>query len=298
MGSLVTAVVIAKRRRAARFPEAARRTGASANGMEFEVHGDGPRTLLYIPGGPGSEISTGIMAKMTSSQFAPYVRAGFTVWRVTRRRNMPQGHTIADMADDCAAFIETKLGGGPVDLVIGESNGGLIAQYLAANHPTLMKRVVLAISAGAISESGKDLDRRWATARAEGRHADAGAIFLEYVFPGDDRAALRERLGPIAGRLFAKSPVPAGDLLVEAEAEAAFDARGILPQIKAPVLLVCGDQDEFFSREIVEETAQLIPDSTVVWYEGMGHLRSAMNSRTAIEVLQWAGPEPAVAATA
>ena len=97
------------------------------------------------------------------------------------------------------------------------------------------------------------------------------------------------RLGPLAGRLFVNSPVPAEDLLVEAEAEAAFDARGILSGIQVPVLIVCGDRDEFFSREIVEETAQLIPDSTLVWNAGMGHVRAAMNPGTPRAVLKWAG---------
>ena len=270
------------------YREMERRTGVSDAGMEFEVLGDGLRTLLFIPGGPGSEVPTGLMAKMMSSQFTPYVRAGFTVWHVTRRRNMPQGYSIADMADDYAAFVAAEMGG-TVDLVVGESFGGLVAQYLAANHPTLVHRVVLAVSAGAITDSGKDLDRRWASARAEGRFADAGEVFLEYVLPGADRAALRRRLGPLAGRLFANSSVPAEDLLVEAEAEAGVHARGILSGIQVPVLIVCGDQDEFFSREIVEETAELIPDSTLVWNAGMGHVRAAMDPGTPRAVLEWAG---------
>ena len=288
LAAIAVGVVVAKRRRVELHTEIERRTGVSDDGMEFDVLGAGQRTLLFIPGGPGSEVPTGLLAKMMPSQFTPYVRAGFTVWNVTRRRNMPQGHSIADMADDYAAFVAAEIGG-TVDLVVGESYGGLVAQYLAANHPTLVHRVVLAVSAGAITDSGKDLDRRWAAARAEGRFADAGVLFLEFVLPGADRAALRQRLGRLAGRLFVNSSVPASDLLVEAEAEGAFDARGILPGIQAPVLIVCGDQDEFFSREIVEETAQLIPDSTLVWIAGMGHMRAAMNPGIPRAVLEWAG---------
>jgi pimeloyl-ACP methyl ester carboxylesterase len=226
------------------------------------------------------------MAKVMSSQQRPFVRAGYSVWNVTRRRNMPSGHTIADMADDYAEFIAHELGG-QVDLVIGESYGGIIAQYLAANHPALVGAVVLALAAGNITEWGKDVDVRWATARAEGRDADAGAVFLEYVIPGAHRAGLRRRLGPLAGRMFAHSAVPSGDLLVEAQAEAAFDGRDVLPRIQSPVLILCGDEDQFFSRDIVEETVSLIPDCTVVWYEGLGHLRAAMSGRVPTDVLAW-----------
>jgi pimeloyl-ACP methyl ester carboxylesterase len=289
------AVAAAVRARTKHQPVKQGATGTSANGMEYARLGDGDKTLLFIGGGPGSEIPAGLMARVMSNQHKPFVRAGYNVWIVTRQRGMPPGHSIADMAGDYAKFITDELGG-HVDLVVGESYGGIIAQYLAANHPALVDRVVLALAAGTITEWGRDVDVRWATARAEGRNDDAGAVFLEYVIPGAHRAAMRRRLGPLAGRMFAHSVVPAGDLLVEAQAEAAFDARGVLTRIQSPVLILCGDEDQFFSRDIVEETASLIPDCTVVWYEGMGHMRAAMSGRIPTDVLTWVstkGREPA-----
>src|SRR5690606_30319157 len=122
------------------------------------------------------------------------------------------GHSVSDMADDYARFIEEELDG-HADLVVGESYDGIIAQYLAADHPDRVGRVVLALAAATITDAGKDLDVRWAPARAEGRHADAGEFCLEYVFPGEDRAGLRRRLRPLSGRMFAGSSVPSGDLL-------------------------------------------------------------------------------------
>lgn len=288
MASAVVAagVVSLGRLRARRNPPPPRRTGVSTNGMEYEVLGDGLRTLLFIPGGPGSEIPTGLMARAMIGQVLPFVRAGYTVWHVTRRRHMPAGHTISDMADDYARFIEEELGG-HVDLVVGESYGGAIAPYLAANHPTLVGHIVLALAAATITDRGKELDVRWATARAEGRHADAGEVFLEYVLPGERQARLRRRLGPLAGLLFARSSVPAQDLLVEAQAEAAFDGRGVLSRIEAPVLMLCGDQDEFFTPEAVKETSDAIPNATVRLYKGKNHLGAAMSGRIPTDVLAW-----------
>ncbi|WP_188742760.1 alpha/beta fold hydrolase [Agromyces bauzanensis] len=255
--------------------------------MEYAVLGDGRKTILFIPGGPGSEIPTGGLArKGILGQLKPYTEAGYTVWQVCRRRNMPVGHTVADMADDYARFIREELGG-HVDVVIGESYGGMIAIYLAADHAALTGRVVLALAAATITDSGRELDRRWARARAEGRFSDAGAIALEYVLRGDEMAGLRHRLGPLVGRMFANSHIPAGDLLVEGDAEASFDARGVLGRITVPVLLLCGDSDQFFTPDIVRETAAGIPDCTVVWFEGMGHMRAAMSGRIPREVLAW-----------
>ncbi len=282
-GAGAAAVVLARR---SGQPDVPRRTGTSADGMDYEVLGDGRRTLLFIPGGPGSQIPTGLMGKAMGRQHLPYVRAGYSVWNVTRRRHMPPGHTVSDMADDYARFVDEQLGG-HVDLVVGESYGGMIAQYLAARHPSRVGLVVLAQAAATITDRGRDTDVRWATARAEGRHADAGALMLEGVLPGDDRAAWRRRLGPLAGLLFARSEVPPGDLLVEAEAEATFESLDVLPQIEAPVLLLCGDRDEFFSVEAVEETARRIPDATVRLYEGKNHMGAAMSGRIPGDVLAW-----------
>lgn len=284
-----TAAVVARRRRA-RVDASTPRVALAANGMQYAVVGDGRETILFIPGGPGSEIPAGGLARNAIlAPLKPYAEAGFTVWQVCRRRNMPVGHTVADMADDYARFIRDELGG-HVDVVIGESYGGMIAIHLAADHADLIGRVVLALAAATITDSGRDLDRRWARARAEGRFGDAGAVALEYVLPGEDRAGLRRRLGPLVGRMFANSHTPPGDLLVEADAEAAFDARAVLGNITVPVLLLCGDNDQFFTPDIVSATAAGIPDCTVVWYEGMGHLRAAMSGRIPRDVLAWIQP--------
>ena len=269
--------------RAARPP---RRTGTSADGIEYSVLGSGPRTLLNLPGGPGSELPSGLLARFTEARFLPFVRAGYAVWTVTRPRGMPPGHTVADMASDCARFVEEHVGA-PVDLLLGESYGGMIALHVAADHPQTARRVVLVVSAAVVTPEGTDVDVRWARARAEGRHAEAGAVFLEYFLPGQRAAGVRRLLGPAAGRLFAGSRVPAGDLLVEADAEAAFDARPALARIPVPVLMLCGDRDRFFARSAVQATCDAVPDCSLVWYHGRGHLRAASSRRVPQDVLDW-----------
>lgn len=274
-----------------------RRTGTSAGGMEYLVLGDGPRTLLNIPGGPGSDLPSGVLGRLTERELRPYLDARYTVWTVTRARHMPPGHSVADMADDHARFVREELGGA-VDVVLGQSYGGMIALHLAAQHPDLARAVVLAGAAATLREWGKDVDARWARLRAEGRHNEAGAVFLEYLLPDDRHAGVRRVLGPVAARLFTGSTTPPGDLLVEAEAELAFDARELLGRITAPVLLLSGEEDEFFSREAVRETAAALADSTLVTYPGRGHMATLSSSDLPRDVLAWlARRESTTAAT-
>lgn len=282
------AVVVLWRGRRGDATSLPRRTGVSAGGMEYVVTGDGARTVLIIPGGPGSMIPSGPLAMMMTGDWKHYLAAGYRVCFVTRPRHMPIGHSIADMAADHARFIREELGG-QVDLVVGKSYGGLIAFYLAANHPEVARLVVAAGAAATVPEEGKELDRRWARLRAEGRHTQAAAVMLEFMMPGTRVAWLRRLAAPVLGALFATLEVPAGDLLVEAEAECAFDARDVLDHVQhvqVPVLMVYGDADEYIPRSAFEETAALIPDCTVVMYPGVGH-RAVMSSRVPQDVLAW-----------
>ena len=173
---------------------------------------------------------------------------------------------------------------------MGKSYGGLIAFYLAASHPEVARLVVAAGAAATVPEAGKEVDRRWARLRAEGRHTEAAAVMLEFMMPGSQVAWLRRLVAPVMGALFATPEIPAGDLLVEAEAECAFDAHDVLEhlrRIQVPVLLAGGDADEYIPRAAFEETAALIPDCTVVSYPGLGH-RAVMSSRVPRDVLAWA----------
>ncbi|WP_413450697.1 alpha/beta fold hydrolase [Georgenia phoenicis] len=267
-------------------PPVPRRTGTSAGGMEFLALGDGPRSLLSIPGGPGSDLPEGLLGRLTERELRPYVRAGFTVWTVTRPRGMAPGHTVADMADDYARFVREELGGA-VDVVLGTSYGGMVALHLAATHPDTASAVVLVGAAARVEEWGTDVDSRWARLRAEGRDAEAGAVFLEYLLPEPRHERARRVLGPVAGRLVSGSATPPGDLLVEADAERSFDASEVLGRITAPVLLLAGEEDRFFSLETVRETAAGITDCTLVTYPGRGHVGTVSSDDVPHDVLVW-----------
>ncbi|KGN43136.1 alpha/beta fold hydrolase [Knoellia aerolata] len=264
--------------------------------MAFAVLGTGPRSILFLPGGPGSEISRGLMAEMERRHARAYLERGYAVWTVTRRRHMEPGTTVADMAADHASFIREVMGG-QADVVVGQSYGGLVALFLAADHPEVVGRVVLAGAAAKISEWGRDVDIRWAELRAAGRHSRAGVAMMEVMLPGSRWELLRRIVGPVAGAAFRRSRTPAGDLLVEADAERGFDGRAVLGRITAPVLLVCGDADRFFPPDAVRETAGGINDCTTVTYPGLGHVRTLSGSRLQRDVLTWleaATPHPSV----
>jgi pimeloyl-ACP methyl ester carboxylesterase len=54
------------------------------------------------------------------------------------------------------------------------------------------------------------------------------------------------------------------------------------------VLLICGDRDQFFTSDVVEETGALIPGCSLIRYAGKGHMRTAASGQVAADVLAFA----------
>jgi len=272
--------VVARRRAAA--PTVPVRTGTFPNGVEYAALGSGPRTMIFLPGGPG----TPPWDRAQARGFLPaYATGEFTVWWLSRRRNMPPGHSIADMADDVAQVIAEL--GGRVDAVVGASYGGLIALYLAARHRESVGKVVLLGSTAVIPEETKALDRRFGEALGNGRFTEAGEAGLEEMPVRSP--LLRRLLAPIVGRMLASWHLNRPDVLVEMEAEMAYDARPILPKVTAPVLIVAGTGDFLLPREAIEETARGLRDCTVIWHDGENHVRTIKGKRAVGEVLEFLG---------
>jgi pimeloyl-ACP methyl ester carboxylesterase len=228
----------------------------------------------------------------------PLVEDGWTAWVVTRRQHIPQGYSIADMADDYAQLIADDLGG-RVRAAVGISTGGMIGIQLAARHPHHLGRIAV-VAAGYVADGPRcEGDLRFAQLLHDGRTAEAiasmfGDAFPDVRVPGAPRVA-GALLGPLVLRGAHASFLD--DVLIEAEAERAFDARAILPGITIPVLLACGGEDQIFRREVVEETARLIPDCTLVIYEGRDHVGGVSDERLPTDVFEFivsrspSGPE-------
>ena len=268
------------------FPKPDR--GIFPNGMAYVRWGTGPKTLMWIVGGPGIGFPWGLRLATIPFVLRPFADAGFTCWLVDRKREMPAGYTIPDMAEDYAALIVDEFGG-KVDLVLGEDYGGMIGYYLAARHPDRLGCLANASSGYAVSQEGRSIDHDIATLIGEGRPTEAFARVLGILAPDLRVPGLATAAGAVMGRLFVDRSRPdfTSNIMVETEAEVAYDARGVLPDIPIPVLLIGGDRGPYFTREILEETARLIPNCTLRIYEGKGDAGAVSDRRLPGDVLDF-----------
>ena len=268
-------------------------TGSFANGMGYARLGTGPKTLLWL-GGPFLGLPAGPLLVLMTFMLRPFVAAGYSVWIVSQRQNMTAGYTVADMAEDYAKVIASEFGG-KVDLVIGDSTGGMIGFCLAARHADRFGHIAIGVAGYTMTEQGKVANRDSARLLSKGRKTEAAAVLATFFYPGIPAPVARIPAA-IMRRVSYAAPYIPSDVTIVAEAVNAFDGREILPEISVPVLLACGDRDQWFTKEIYEETARLIPGCTFKLYPGKDHMGAMFSRRFPQDVLDFVRQHPHVQA--
>ena len=115
------------------------------------------------------------------------------------------------------------------------------------------------------------------------------ADFPDWSFPGADPLlnGAANLFGAVMGRWgfrHTHSQFPE-DVMVEAEAGVAYDARPVLSSITKPVLLIVGGNDADFPLKLVTETARLIPDCELNIYEGKDHTQTFFDQQVGKDIL-------------
>lgn len=246
--------------------------GYTHNGLPYNRFGRGPRAAVVFQGLLfENKPMSGLMARFFPRMYKS-LQEDFTTWIMLRKPRLPMGYTMRDMSDDYAATIREEFGS-PVD-VIGVSTGGSIALHFAADHPDLVRRLVIHSSAYTLSAESKDVQMRIAQMARERRWRSAYALTFGFMFA---RRGVRKYLARpviwllslLAGSLGA--PKDPSDLVVTVEAEDKHDFRDRLGEIVAPTLVVGGDRDPFYPATLFRETAEGIPNAKLIVYNGIGH---------------------------
>ena len=135
--------------------------------MRYVSFGRGRKNLILLPG-----LSDGLATVQGKALLlAPPYRMFFdryTVYMFSRKDVMPEGYSIRDMAEDQTEAMK-KLGIGKAS-VMGVSQGGMIAQVLAADHPELIDRLILAVTAPRTDSLIEENVRKWIGFASRGDH--------------------------------------------------------------------------------------------------------------------------------
>jgi pimeloyl-ACP methyl ester carboxylesterase len=249
------------------------------NGVELCVQTFGDPTdpaILLIPGSGGSMTSweDDFCARLTERYVIRYDLRD-TGRSVTYEPGAP-GYTGMDLIEDAVGVLDALH----VDAahVVGISMGGALAQVMALDHPDRVRTLTLI----ATSPAGPGADD------LPGMPPETTTYFTELKQPDwSDRAAVIEHYVGVY-RWFTRGPFD--EQAVRAGVERDFDrARNIassnnhnmlsggepwrdrLGDLRAPTLVLHGDEDPLFPIEHGQALANEIPNAKLITLEGVGH---------------------------
>jgi len=279
-------------------------------GLPFLTLGPpGAPPLAILPGlAPEDVVGGGPLARAELGLARTFADRRRVLWLVPRAAPSANGGrpTMASYAAAHAAALREAFAE-PVD-VLGMSTGGSIALQLAADHPDVVRRLVLVSAAarlGAVGRADQRAlaerigagDRRGALGRflgdmvprppqaARGRGATLHAVLASLARPplGAAGWALGPLLWPRAGAM--------SELAALVAAEDAYDLRERLSDVRAPTLVLAGGRDPYYDAGAFEQVARGVRDGRLVRFARRGHVTVALDPRFAPTVAAFLAQE-------
>ena len=233
--------------------------------MDYIRFGTGQRTLVMLPGlGDGLRSMKGTALPM-AFMYREFCK-DFTVYAFSRKNELPEGYTTRDMAKDQAEAM-AQLGIEKAD-IFGVSMGGMIAQHLAIDYPEKVNKLILTVTSARPNPILTESIDEWVALAKRGDHAGFMDSNLHRIY-SDGYYRRNKWLAPIVGKV--TKPKTYDRFFVQANACLTHDAYESLHKIKAPTLVVGGEQDKALGGDPSKEIATRIPGAQLRMYEQWGH---------------------------
>jgi 3-oxoadipate enol-lactonase len=239
-----------------------------SNGQKvyYEIHGEGEPLLLIM--GLGGD-ATGWMLQITA--FSKYFKVVAFDNRDVGRSSLAKGsYSIADMAEDTAGLMDAL--GIKQAHMLGGSMGGAIAQELVLCHPDKVSKLILACTMGHFARFRINMLEPAIFIK---KHDPTNKVFLtEMLFQCmthdflKNSEAVDRMLNVMQNPPFPQSTEA---FVRQANAVSTFDALDRLGTVKAPTLVLAGDQDILTPPWAARELAEAIPGAKLQILEGGGH---------------------------
>lgn len=233
--------------------------------MDYIKFGKGDKNIIMIPGlGDGLKTVKGMAVPMAVMyrQFAKH----FTVWVFSRKQPLETGATTRTMAADLARAMDML--GIASSHIIGVSQGGMIARWLAVDSPEKVDKLVLAVTMARQNETVQAVVGSW----------------LEMVKKGDFKTMITDNFEKSYSDSYLKKyrplypfilpfmkPKDVNRFVVQAQACLTHDIWRHLAEISAPTLIIGGRQDKIVTCRASVEMAGQIKGSHLIIYENYGH---------------------------
>lgn len=233
--------------------------------MSYVSFGSGPRVLILLPGLSDGLTTVDGKALLLAGPYRPYLR-DYTVFMFSRKKDLPEDCSISQMADDQAQAMRTL--GIRKAAVMGVSQGGMIAQCLAMDHPELVEKLVIAVSAPRVNDTLRAALDTWIQSAEQQDHKQ---LMIDTAERSYSDAYLRKyrKAYPVIG--WVGKPRSYHRFLVNARAILHFDRYDDLQRIACPTLIIGGEEDRIVGPLASHEMHAQIRGSELYMYPHLGH---------------------------
>lgn len=232
----------------------------------YEVHGDGPQTLVLIRG-----LGSNLCAWYEQTpEFARHFRTVVFDNRGAGRTDKPDApYSIRQMAADTAGLIDA------LDIrraaLLGISMGGMIAQEFALNFRDRLSCLIL----GCTHSGGREVVQAAphivdAVVAGIDASPEQQTLQLQAVFC-DDTIERRPEVVRKYEEVRALYPIPPDAFMRQVQAIQSFDASARLGAIAVPTMVIAGRDDRLVPAENSRKIAARIPGARLTELPG-GHL--------------------------
>ena len=233
--------------------------------MDYVSFGYGEKHFVILPGLSDGLKTVYKQEKVLAVYYKKFAQR-FRVYIFSRKNKLEHDCTTRDMARDLKAALE-KLGISKA-YVMGVSQGGMIAQYLAIDYPDMVEKLILGVTVSRSTVTMQKVVKSWIEMAASNdyRHLIIDTMEKTYTKKYLKRYKLTY---PIVSRI--GKPKDFSRFLIQAQACINHNSYNELDKIKCSTLVIGGDSDKVVGKNTSQEMAEKIKNSKLVIYEGLGH---------------------------
>ena len=233
--------------------------------MDYVTFGKGNQPLVIIPGlGDGLQTVKGMA--MPFSITYRILAERYKIYVFSRINELRQGYTTRDMAVDVAEAMEAlNL---DTAYVMGISQGGMIAQWLAVDFPEKVQRLILAVTTAKPIQLARERIEHWQKLSQSGnyKHLILDIAKHSYTQKSYQKWSLLYNVMGIFGRIKDKQRIN-----IQSVSCLKHDSLDLLEKINCPTLIIGAEKDDVLGVDGSLGLHQHIKDSQLTILPECGH---------------------------
>ena len=233
--------------------------------MDYVTFGKGNQPLVIIPGlGDGLQTVKGMA--MPFSITYRILAERYKIYVFSRINELRQGYTTRDMAVDVAEAMEAlNL---DTAYVMGISQGGMIAQWLAVDFPEKVQRLILAVTTAKPIQLARERIEHWQKLSQSGnyKHLILDIAKHSYTQKSYQKWSLLYNVMGIFGRIKDKQRID-----IQSVSCLKHDSLDFLEKINCPTLIIGAEKDDVLGVDGSLGLHQHIKDNQLTILPECGH---------------------------